>query len=82
MEYQSEDAMLAEKVSISLPRPMLDFVERYKESHSMKSRSQVIETALELLRQQTLEEAYRESAAEADNSFDVTASDGLADEAW
>ncbi|MBI5936297.1 MAG: CopG family transcriptional regulator [Betaproteobacteria bacterium] len=74
--------MLAEKVSISLPAPLLDFVEHYKASHAMKSRSQVIETALERLRQETLEQAYREAAAEADRDFEATASDGLGDETW
>lgn len=74
--------MLAEKVSISLPAPLLDFVEHYKTSHAMKSRSQVIETALERLRQDTLEDAYREAAAETDADFEATASDGLGDETW
>lgn len=74
--------MLAEKLSISLPAPLLDFVERYKDGHAMKSRSKVIEIALERLRQETLEDAYREAAAEDEPLFEATASDGLRDETW
>lgn len=82
LEYQMEEAMLAEKVSISLPAPLLDFVERYKENHALKSRSKVIEMALERLQQESLEVAYREAAAEVDPTFEATSADGLADETW
>lgn len=74
--------MLAEKVSISLPPTLLDFVERYKEEHALKSRSKVIEMALERMREEKLEEAYRAAAAEADPAFAATDGDGLADETW
>jgi len=74
--------MLAEKVSISLPPALLDFVEHYKKNHALKSRSKVIEMALERLQQESLEGAYREAAAEADPAFEVTSADGLADETW
>ncbi len=75
--------MLAEKVSISLPAPLLEFVEHYKESHALKSRSKVIEMALERLQQESLEAAYRQAAAEdVDPAFDVTTADGLRDETW
>ncbi|MFA7383702.1 MAG: ribbon-helix-helix domain-containing protein [Desulfurivibrionaceae bacterium] len=74
--------MLAEKVSISLPPSLLDFVERYKENHALKSRSKVIEMALEHLRQESLEAAYREAATEVDPAFDAATADGLADETW
>lgn len=74
--------MLAEKVSISLSPALLDFVERYKENHALKSRSKVIEMALERLRQESLEAAYREAATEVDPAFEATSADGLADETW
>ncbi len=74
--------MLAEKVSVSLSASLLNFVECYKENHALKSRSKVIELALEHLRQESLEEAYREAAAEVDPAFEVTCADGLADETW
>ncbi|WP_204141638.1 CopG family transcriptional regulator [Halomicronema sp. CCY15110] len=74
--------MQAAKVSVSLPAFLLEFVENYKVAHQCKSRSQVIEQALELLRSQELEAAYREAAQEVDPIWDVTISDGLSDEAW
>ena len=74
--------MQAAKVSVSLPAFLLEFVENYKVAHQCKSRSQVIEQALELLRSQELEAAYREAAQEVDPIWDVTIADGLSDEAW
>ncbi|MDT8422029.1 MAG: ribbon-helix-helix domain-containing protein [Desulfuromonadales bacterium] len=74
--------MLAEKVSISLPAPLLEFVEHYKKNYALKSRSKVIEMALERLQQESLEAAYRQVAAEVDPAFDVTNADGLRDETW
>ncbi|MBI5752928.1 MAG: CopG family transcriptional regulator [Hydrogenophilales bacterium] len=74
--------MLAEKISISLGADTLNFVERFKKPHAMKNRSQVIETAIALLQEKELEKSYRLAAQEADADYDITASDGLADETW
>mgnify|MGYP005863545835 CR=1 FL=1 len=74
--------MQVEKLSISLPASLVQFVESYKVTHACKSRSQVIEMALQLLRQQELEAAYRAASTEVDDDWDVTITDGLADEAW
>lgn len=74
--------MNVEKLSISLPPSLVEFIENYKVSKGCKSRSQVIEEALELLRNRELEEAYRQASAEVDNAWDVTVADGLADETW
>ncbi len=74
--------MNAEKLSISLPAYLVQFIENYKLVKGCKSRSQVIEEALQLLRNQELEEAYRQASAENDNAWDITSSDGLADETW
>lgn len=52
-------------------------------AHGCKTRSQVFEGALELLRARELEEAYREADREADTAaWDVATADGLADETW
>lgn len=74
--------MKVDKLSISLPPSLVEFIESYKLSKGCKSRSQVIEEALELLRNRELEEAYRLASAEVDNAWDVTVADGLADETW
>ncbi|MEA5516497.1 CopG family transcriptional regulator [Nodularia sp. UHCC 0506] len=74
--------MQAEKLSISLPASLVQFLENYKVTKGCKSRSQVIELAIELLRYQELEQAYREAAAEFNPEWDVTVGDGLTDETW
>jgi antitoxin ParD1/3/4 len=61
---------------------LVQFIEHYKLAKGCKSRSQVVEEALELLRSRELEDAYRQASAEADNGWDVTIADGLADETW
>jgi metal-responsive CopG/Arc/MetJ family transcriptional regulator len=69
--------MQVEKLSISLPASLVQFIEGYKVVHDCKSRSQVIEKALQLLRTQELESAYREASAEVDNDWEITITDGL-----
>lgn len=74
--------MHAEKLSVSLPAGLVGFIEQYRSSHALKTRSQVISEALELLRQRELETAYREASLETDQDFDITLTDGLNDETW
>ncbi|MBD2504450.1 ribbon-helix-helix domain-containing protein [Anabaena azotica] len=74
--------MKAEKLSISLPPSLVEFIENYKSNKGCKSRSQVIEEALELLRNRELEAAYREASAEVDSDWNVAVADGLANETW
>ncbi|KYC41615.1 CopG family transcriptional regulator [Scytonema hofmannii PCC 7110] len=74
--------MQSEKLSISLPASLVQFIESYKVAKGCKSRSQVIEAALELLRYQELEEAYRLASSEVDADWDVTVADGLTNETW
>ncbi|TAE60561.1 MAG: CopG family transcriptional regulator [Nostocales cyanobacterium] len=74
--------MQTEKISISLPAALLQFVENYKITKGCKSRSQVIELALDLLRFQELEQAYLEASAEIDPEWELTVQDGLKNETW
>lgn len=74
--------MRTERLSVSLPISLVQFIEHYKVAHQCRSRSQVIERALELLRMQELEEAYRQAAEEEDPEWDITIADGLSDETW
>jgi hypothetical protein len=78
--------MRVEKLSISLTPESVALIETYRRAHAMKSRSQVIEHALQRLRQEDLETAYREAAAERDLNrepdWDLASSDGLAHETW
>ena len=74
--------MYAEKLSVSLPAGLIGFIEQYRTAHAIKSRSQVIGEALELLRQRDLETSYREASRETGQDFDIAIADGLSDEAW
>lgn len=74
--------MSGEKISVSLPGPVVRFVESYKDNHQCKSRSQVIELALRLLQEKDLEDAYRQANEEIDTKWEVTSTDGLSNETW
>lgn len=74
--------MHAEKISISLSEPLVQFVEQYRIAHRCNTRSQVFDEALDLLRARELERAYREADQENDAAWEITSSDGLTDEAW
>ena len=74
--------MQAEKISISLSQSLVNFIESYKIAKGCNSPSQVIEVALELLRNQELESAYRQASNEIDPAWDLTVADGLTDETW
>jgi metal-responsive CopG/Arc/MetJ family transcriptional regulator len=73
------------KLSISLPTALAGFVERYRKERGLRSRSQVFEEALKLLRSRHLESAYREASADDEKlnrDWASTVSDGLTDETW
>ena len=74
--------MYVDKISISLPSTLMEFVEEYRITRGKKSRSKVIEEALTLLRERDLETAYRAASAESDPAWDATVADGLDHEAW
>ncbi len=74
--------MAVAKVSVSLPKPLASFVDSYRKKRGLKSRSQVFEEALKLLRNQELEAAYRAANQERDADWDSTIADGLGDETW
>jgi antitoxin ParD1/3/4 len=74
--------MQVENLSITLSLSLVQFIESYRVGHQFKSQSQVIEMALELLRNRELEEAYLEASKEIDPDWDVTIEDGLTSETW
>ncbi|EKE01544.1 MAG: hypothetical protein ACD_21C00106G0004 [uncultured bacterium] len=75
--------MYTQKLSISLSKPLYDFIESYQEVNCYKSRSEVIAQALYLLQQAQLESCYKEANKEIDNKFEATAVfDGLDHETW
>jgi antitoxin ParD1/3/4 len=69
-------------INLVLPASLVQFIDDYKISKGCKSRSQVIELALNLLRLQELEQAYQEASAEIEPDWELTAGDGLKNETW
>ncbi len=70
------------KVSVSLPREDVEFVDKYATQFSNSSRSSIIHQAIGLLRTVDLEDAYTAAWSEWDASndahlWDATASDGI-----
>jgi metal-responsive CopG/Arc/MetJ family transcriptional regulator len=74
--------MASNKVSISIPSALADFVDMYRRRQGYRTRSRVFEDALKLLREKDLEAAYRAASAEIDDEWESTAGDGLEDETW
>ena len=72
----------AEKVTVSLPSPLLSFVSQYQQQHHL-SRSEVIQQALQAFQDAELARAYRESGAEMtqDPLFDLDSGHGLSPDA-
>ncbi len=69
--------MQSQKMSISLPKSLYDFVSCYQKEHSIKSRSEVVTKALYMLQQAQLGADYHAANAELDDTFDGTVDDGL-----
>ena len=74
------------RFSISVSRDIAQFVEAYQQKNDVKSRSEVIERGLKLLREKELQQAYYEAGQEWLVSEDAalwenTSADGLADKA-
>jgi antitoxin ParD1/3/4 len=71
--------MQAQKSSISLTEDLVKFIDQYRSDRELKARSELINQALRLLKQQSLEAAYTEAYAEMsleDALWDVTTGNG------
>lgn len=74
--------MNVEKLSVSLPSPLVCFIDEYQAAHACKSKSEVVQKAIKLLQQKELENFYRQAEGEIDPAWDITIADGLDDETW
>jgi len=74
--------MAVSKISVSIPASLAGFVESYRKKRGLKSRSEVFEEAVKLLRSRELETAYHDAGAERDQDWEATVADGLNDETW
>ena len=74
------------KLSVSLNPTRIDFIEQYQSSHQVRTKSEVVDRALELLQQEELKlqyaAAYQEWADSGEEEvWEVTVGDGLEPEA-
>ena len=74
--------MPKEKLSVTVPESLAEFVETYRTQHEVRTKSEVVERALRLLRERELEAHYAATAAAADPAWDATMADGLPDDDW
>lgn len=65
------------KLSVSVPDALVRFVDAYRDEHGLKTKSEVVERALELLREADLESAYASASLEVDPAWEVVVADGL-----
>ena len=77
---------MSARFSISISQEIAQFIESYQQENDVKSRSEVIERALKLLREKELQQAYYEAGQEWLTSEDAAlwesaSADGLADKA-
>lgn len=72
----------SEKLSISLPGTMVQFVKNYQIIHDYKTKSEVFQDAIRLLRRKELESEYAQANLEIDPAYDTLSGEGLEDEAW
>lgn len=74
--------MSVSKISVSLETPIAVFVEKFQEVHGLRTKSEVVSLALQLLREQELERQYAaalkdwKESGEADD-WDIVVDDGL-----
>lgn len=59
-----------QKVTISLPPDLLRYADRYRQTHGLTTRSEVITKALKLLRERELAEGYQAMAQDKESLFD------------
>lgn len=74
-----------EKISISLPESSVLFVEQYRKTYSIATRSEVIDIAVRSLFERELEFAYADASREEEqfSPFESTTADGIEDDpAW
>jgi hypothetical protein len=60
-----------------LIRAAAALLQHYQQQNALKTNSQVVEQALYLLREQSLELEYQQSSFENDPAWDVSVADGL-----
>lgn len=62
---------------MSVPAALVRFVDAYRQEHDLETKSEVVERALDLLREVDLEGAYASASQESDPAWEVAIADGL-----
>ncbi|MBX3143010.1 MAG: hypothetical protein KF813_04580 [Trueperaceae bacterium] len=70
------------KLSVSVSEALARFLEGFRDTYGLQTKSEVVERALRLLRETELEKLYTTSPADTDPYWDATAFDGLEAEDW
>lgn len=75
------------KLSVSLPEEEVCFLDDYRQTAHLESRSAAVHVAVRQLRESLLAQEYTQMFSDADylndtSVWDVTSMDGLTDEAW
>ncbi len=74
------EAITHQKISISLSNELIKYAEDYQRRHKFNSRSEVVATAMRLLRKQELIEGYKAMREEYERTPDPLVELGTADE--
>jgi metal-responsive CopG/Arc/MetJ family transcriptional regulator len=64
-----------QKLSISLPQALCEFIEHYQREQGLSSRSEVLARALRLLQEQALEASYQQANKDYDSRLDLLVGD-------
>ncbi len=80
------NSMIKERMTISISNAKTVFIKRYKEEHKLKSNSQVVEIALQLLEKQDLYNMFGEMGEKIGSNpkplLGQEAAEGFLDESW
>ncbi len=67
------------KISVTISNDLMIFMNFYGDHYNDHNRSHIVQKALELLREQELDLAYKQANTEIDHAFEICNGDGLHD---
>jgi antitoxin ParD1/3/4 len=71
--------MTKAKISVTIPKNLMTFLDFYSVVHKTHNRSHIIQKALELLQQNELEVCYIQANSEINHEFEICNEDGISD---
>lgn len=75
-------SMAQVKLSVSISDALARFLEGFRETYGVPTKSEVVERALRLLQEAELEKLYNSGSPDADHEWEATTHDGLEAEDW